>query len=306
MGTDFSLLFGGPLRPISAAAPFVPKAWSGMAPKPMTLVSWNLLAPPYKRSRKETDWRGRAEGQISWFAEQSPDVIGLQEFWLDPDHVSMWQGFAREKGYVMHVVPRVDGKQDGCALLIRHPPAACSFSAYHYEDWGSRILQVVELSVGDNAPPLVLMNTHLTFPHQSAHDPPMRRQQGRKLSELVRATAGPVCVFGDLNGDETDPAVTTLLTLGGLSPMPTASGREKGWISHVAHNGAHMACDMVLTRGCHVSAWSLGMLPALEPWPLGHCTICVSVAGHQPKGLALSDPDPDPDPDSDPDPDPDP
>jgi endonuclease/exonuclease/phosphatase family metal-dependent hydrolase len=77
----------------------------------------------------------------------------------------------------------------------------------------------------------------------------VRRQQARKLSELVRERSEPVCVFGDLNGDVDDPAVSELTTTGGLRSGAPATG----WVSHIAHTGDLMACDLVLTRGgCHV------------------------------------------------------
>ena len=53
-----------------------------------------------------------------------------------------------------------------------------------------------------------------------------------------------------------DEAVTVLRTMGGLEPMGAAA---MPWVSHVAHNGAHMACDLLLGRGrCTIGEWSLG------------------------------------------------
>jgi endonuclease/exonuclease/phosphatase family metal-dependent hydrolase len=269
--------------PIAAAAPISPSSSSLSASASLStlrLLSWNLLAPPYKRlehRREEAaadEWRPRALAQITLVAQASPDIIGLQEFWSANDgFVRLWKEFANEHGYVMHVVPRVDGKADGCCLLVRLPPSRCTFSAFTFDDWGSRILQMAQLRVSDSTPPLVLMQTHLTFPHASEHDPPMRYQQARKIVELCRADP-PVstCVFGDLNGDQDDPAVAFLTSSGGLRPMPPptraegvacdaadSTGPHMHWLTHVAHNGARMACDLILTRGdCCVREWTLG------------------------------------------------
>ena len=268
MSQDFNLVFGGPLKEIRVARPCVAadglRRMSGSTS--LKLMSWNLLAPPYRRfrdGRRETEasWRARMEEQIGQAAAADADVIGLQEFWVENEaFVASWSEFASSRGYTMHVVPRTDGKRDGCAMLVRLPSSDCRFSAYTYKDWGSRILQVAELTF--NGQPLTLMQTHLTFPHASAHDPPMRRQQGRKLAELTRARSEPLCVFGDLNGDVDDDAVRVLTTLGGLrappQPEPTAGEEAGDWVSHVAHTGDLMACDLVLTKGdCCVSAWRL-------------------------------------------------
>jgi endonuclease/exonuclease/phosphatase family metal-dependent hydrolase len=52
-----------------------------------------------------------------------------------------------------------------------------------------------------------------------------------------------------LAGDVDDPAVSGLTTTGGLRSGAPATG----WVSHIAHTGDLMACDLVLTRGgCHV------------------------------------------------------
>ena len=281
--------FGGPIRPIAVAAPFTPSSGSRSSSGSvgtLRLMSWNLLAPPYNRREQgppdaaAEEWRPRALAQLSLVAEALPDIVGLQEFWsANESFVLLWRDFADRFGYVMHVVPRVDSKSDGCCLLVRLPPSKCSFSGFTYDDWGSRILQMAELRVNDATPPLVLMQTHLTFPHRSEHDPPMRYQQARKISDLISELwksrgAIPTCIFGDLNGNQDDPAVTLLTESGGLRPMPPptraqdsvrdepeplAHPHKSGWITHVAHTGAHMACDLVLTRGdCCVREWTLG------------------------------------------------
>jgi endonuclease/exonuclease/phosphatase family metal-dependent hydrolase len=151
-----------------------------------------------------------------------------------------------------------------------------TFTAYTFDDWGARILQVADIRLrrnpgqgqggdGDDesgrAVPLTLMHTHMTFPHANEHDPPMRLQQARKISELLCASRSPgdaACLFGDLNGDADDPATEALTSIGGLRPMPPIEGGGR-WVSHIAHTGKEMACDHVLTRGaCQVRSWLLG------------------------------------------------
>ena len=257
---------GGPVKRISAP-PTVVSATSAASVRvaaSLKLLSWNLLAPPYNRRggghESEKSWRARAAKQIAHCTHRDADIIGLQEFWCDNEHVELWRQFAVAGGYTMHVLPRVDGKRDGCAMFVRLPGDWCRFSAYTFSDWGSRVVQVAELR-GDGLP-MTLMNTHLTFPHSNAHDPPMRCQQGRKLAELVRERPEPLCVFGDLNGDLEDDAVSVLTTLGGLRapPPPREEGeaRAEQWVSHMAHTGKLMACDLVLCRGaCRVAEWEL-------------------------------------------------
>ena len=258
----FDGLFGGALEPL-------PDTWSSVTlhprpspPPPMealTLMSWNLLAPPYVRSG-EADWRARAARQLDEVAAAAPDVLCLQEFWhKSAEHTAMWENFARAHAYHLLVSPRPGGKEDGCAMLLRGDAADVRVSALHFGDWGNRVVQVAEF--GPIGRRLVLLNSHLTFPHASAHDRPMRFHQGRKLGEYARALRTPCVVVGDLNGDEDDAAVGVLRARGGLTPMPPplSGGGTNGWVSHVSHRGDEMACDHVLAGdGVSVAAVRLG------------------------------------------------
>ena len=85
-------------------------------------------------------------------------------------------------------------------LAAPSPGAAAAFSAWTFNDWGDRVVQLLRLPIGEGGS-LSILNTHLTFPHPSEHDGPMRRQQARKLAEIVRAIEGGVLCFGDMNGD---------------------------------------------------------------------------------------------------------
>lgn len=270
--TDFDKIFRGPLLQTQSEAAIMPPPHAaaeraGQEPEQgsLSLMSWNLLATPYVRRRStETEQEGlrRAQQQISYTTAHLPDVVGLQEFYMSPRFVTLWRDFASRHGYIMHLCPRVHGKADGCCMLVRATCCAVppTFSTYTFDDWGHRVLQSCSLQLASARQPLVLMQTHLTFPHDNDWDPVMRRHQARKAAELVRQQHGATAVFGDLNAaDDKDEALMLLTTLGGLASLPaSADGERRRWISHVAHTGAHMACDLVLTRACRVERWHLG------------------------------------------------
>ena len=274
LGVKYDELFAGPAVPIAVSPPILPGAATTQQPPATTdslrLLSWNLLAPPYVRSggrEGEAAGLARAKQQIAYVADSDSDVIGLQEFWSGSEpYTDLWRAYASDHGYILHVCPRVNGKADGCAMLVRDTVCASpTFSAYTYDDWGSRVLQQCDLqmpTLGGASVPLTLMNTHLTFPHESEHDPAMRFHQARKIALLVNPhppTAATV-VLGDMNApDERDPALGVLTSLGGLTPLPPRGADGARWVSHVAHTGSLMACDQFLTRGaCRVSEWRLG------------------------------------------------
>ena len=52
----------------------------------LSLLSWNILAPPYKRlgggarESQRDEWKARVDSQIQAVREYDADVVGLQEF----------------------------------------------------------------------------------------------------------------------------------------------------------------------------------------------------------------------------------
>lgn len=91
----------------------------------LSILCWNLLAPPYRRmpGGRESDgtgWRARVAAQIEYVARADADIVALQEFWVaNRQATAMWQDFAARHRYCMFVSPRSRGKQDGCCLLMR-------------------------------------------------------------------------------------------------------------------------------------------------------------------------------------------
>ena len=128
--------FAGPLQALSAAGGYqstiVTPGYSASvgdagrsAPGAvaLSLMSYNLLAPPYRRHLTEVadgSWRPRVLKQIEEVAAADADIVGLQEFWhVSEPYVSLWRQFAAQHGYALFISPRTNAKQDGCALLLR-------------------------------------------------------------------------------------------------------------------------------------------------------------------------------------------
>ena len=333
-----STLFGGELKPLAPShstiydvAGTVYDAGVGVG-QSLSMMSWNLLAPCYKRPA-EVSPDARILAQMAVVRASQADIVNLQEFWLEPSHLRTWRSVAAEEGYCMLVSPRSGGKRDGCCMLVRRTMlcAAPEVEALSYNDWGNRVVQLVTLRLalalaltltlalalalaltltpiptltltltlamlrlaragGRDPFTLTVAHTHLTFPHEGAHDLEMRWHQARKLATLVQARArlNPVVVLGDLNGDVEDEAVSLLLASGVLAPM----SERTDWISHLAHNGKLMACDILavaderpapaLTR-VGFGDWSLGGTQEellSGGWLSDHRPLSVSLALH--------------------------
>ena len=170
----------------------------------LRLMSYNLLCPCYRNgyhglnrpplsfdSPIETpaEWGARTARQIKEIVAAKPDVVGLQEFYhADPQFRAQWEAFADGHGYAMVVTPRTGGRPDGCCLLVRVGSGikVIQVEAFGFADWGERVCQVVTATLpGSDGAMVTLINTHLNFPHENDHDPPMRFHQGRKLGQLA-------------------------------------------------------------------------------------------------------------------------
>ena len=155
-----STLFGGELKPLAPShstvydvAGTVYDAGVGVGTT-LSMMSWNLLAPCYKRPA-EVSPDARILAQTAVVRASQADIVNLQEFWLEPSHLRTWRSVAAEEGYCMLVSPRSGGKRDGCCMLVRRTLlcAAPEVEALSYNDWGDRVVQLVTLR---QAPALTL------------------------------------------------------------------------------------------------------------------------------------------------------
>eukprot|EP00967_Tisochrysis_lutea_P058589 scaffold74545_cov37-Tisochrysis_lutea.AAC.4 len=200
--------FGGPLVPLlsssytsilriegtatpSPSKPAMPHSGGGSGGREgerteeVSILCWNLLAPPYRRvaggrESDGSDWKERVSAQIEYVARADADIVALQEFWVANSlATSMWEEFALHNQYAMFVSPRTSGKEDGCCLLLKMRSAgadnsgcgyACKtiglsggltvgnraglcpeaevltgMSSLSFNDWGNRIVQSVEV-----------------------------------------------------------------------------------------------------------------------------------------------------------------
>ena len=213
-------------------------------PESFQVVTWNLLAPCWKRtsygreSKKREAWEERLKLSLNYLLEKDSDIICLQELWFDDAYLEIFQNAIRDS-YVMYTLQRVHNKPDGLAILLRKDlfPAPRALGVDFY-DFGSRVgLMLVWDSFS-------LLNTHLTFPHNNEYDRKLRISQVHDIQAVLsnHATNHHV-VAGDFNGSIYDEAVSQLLTEAYLIPMLEHSN----FVTHVSHRGDEMACDLFLS-----------------------------------------------------------
>ena len=213
-------------------------------PKTIRLGTFNMLAPCWKRLDEGREaqephlWRTRLERIIGLIQKQSLDVLLIQEFWFQPEYKKRFiQTF--EHKYDMFFLQRGNKKPDGLLMLlnINTMPSAKGYIGLDYNDFGSRVAQVLSFS------DFRIINTHLTFPHPNRYDPIMRLHQAKQLVDFMNLQPDYFYIVGgDLNGSLQDPAVRALLHTGVLKPMR----EDSNFRSHFSHNQEYMACDWLL------------------------------------------------------------
>ncbi|CAM9169928.1 unnamed protein product [Ectocarpus sp. 4 AP-2014] len=280
------------------------------------LTTFNLLAPCYKRMHSEVStpvggvgtgllanrakgqrtaresefdgvWRERALETVDFICRHmsSSDIICLQEFWLDPAYHAIFQS-ALEKDYEFYTVKRTGLKSDGVAVLLRRGKFdVLSQLGLSLSSIGNRVALIMHLREsgaggGEVGEDMILVNTHLAFPH-NALDRVNQMSQIRAVTDTVEGvmveaglpTMTPRVVVGDLNVEETDP-VCGHLGRNGFRSAFTSLHRERRVITHRNHRGEEVMCDHVFVkapgfagrrRGDSVAPATAPEIPGLVP-----------------------------------------
>jgi endonuclease/exonuclease/phosphatase family metal-dependent hydrolase len=147
------------------------------------VLSFNMLAPVYKRlsafdistgfRKREAQnmelWKGRANRTIKFFHEEvlpHGDIIALQELWLNPQYLGMFEHELRSRGYELRVLKRTGNKMDAVALAINgrlfqimdtQNISLCPLS--------DRVALILWVKHRETEKSIVVASTHLSFPH---------------------------------------------------------------------------------------------------------------------------------------------
>lgn len=259
----------------------------GAASPDLVVLTYNVLCPVYKRlqhGRRESDvpaqWRARMRDVINDIraCTPAPDVICLQEFWFENDNVQLFrEAFAAT--YTIFCAKRPGKKEDGLATLIKKSTRAFvrngnAVMPHRIRELsllprGDRVALLVALRLAPPAcePPsadcrprdLVIVNTHLTFPHAKLQKR-TRLDQARSISKYVHSfcidaiehhdpTGGlDVLVLGDLNGGTDSRVCNHLLRTGYSSCLAEVWGTGVSPATHRNHLGQNVFVDHVFIR----------------------------------------------------------
>lgn len=236
---------------------------------PLSLVTFNLLAPCYKRlfhpsgqERRDREqshpslWRPRLDAllQLLLTLSPAPDVIALQEVWFHPPFLARLEA-ALAPHFHLFYARRPCPKQDGLATLVRRRAAALHpvrppalVAAFPLAD-SDRVGLAVSLVLASGRPLLVL-NAHLTFPHCIRN----RRTRLEQADALVRFVAdaqlptAPALLLGDMNGDSDSRVCKRLADAGFHNCYVAVNGSAAAPATHRNHINQQVFVDHIFLR----------------------------------------------------------
>ena len=241
----------------------------------VSVCTFNVLAPCYKRLSSEFDresaheslWRSRHLSIINLLQSLQIHFICLQEFWLDnPTFVHLYESHLSSK-YSSYYVRRTGGLDDGLAIFIDRT---------HFEvidkidlllhDIGNRVGLLLHLQF--NGQCLLLVNIHLTFPH-NVYDRRLRLTQMKQFLHLIEEyqikknllNQCSIIFCGDFNeASDDDPVYQLILQKSFRSSYSIVHGKEPK-VTHLTHRDEQLGVDFIFYQSNILRPISSDLIP---------------------------------------------
>jgi mRNA deadenylase 3'-5' endonuclease subunit Ccr4 len=249
----------------------------------LSVCTFNVLAPCYKRLSSENDresayesiWRSRHLSIINLLQSLQIHLICLQEFWLDErSFIDLYESQLSSK-YSFHYVRRTHNLDDGLAILVdrNHLKVIDQYDLLLH-DIGNRVGLLLNLEY--NGQCLLLINIHLTFPHNS-FDRQLRLTQIKRFLQLINEyqikknllNKCSIILCGDFNSSSDNDTVYQLLEKQFQSSYLVINGKEPK-VTHLTHRNDQLGVDFIfyqsnilqpisselIPRGCDQRKWN--------------------------------------------------
>ncbi|KAK9291476.1 hypothetical protein L1049_019424 [Liquidambar formosana] len=242
----------------------------------ISCTTFNILAPIYKRlkhedpSCRESDyrayWLARNRRILDWLLCERSSIICLQEFWVGNEElVNMYEKRLGDAGYITFKLARTNNRGDGLLTAVHKDYfRVINHRDLLFNDFGDRVAQllhvelIVPSSQGRNnsmRQEILIVNTHLLFPHDSSLCL-VRLHQVYKILQYVESyqkennlNPMPIILCGDWNGSKRGHVYKFLRSLGFVSSYDTAhqytDADANKWVSHRNHRGNICGVDFI-------------------------------------------------------------
>ncbi|KAI7991083.1 putative calcium-binding protein [Camellia lanceoleosa] len=242
----------------------------------VSCTTFNILAPIYKRlngqnceSEFRELWLSRNESILDRLLTLSSSIICLQEFWVHNEElVTMYEKRLGDAGYVTYKLARTNNRGDGLLTAVHQNHFhVLNYQECLFNDIGDRVAQLLHLELlvhssenqlTNTRKEVLVMNTHLIFPHDSSYCF-VRLKQVYKMLKYIDSYCHenqlppvPVILCGDWNGSKKGNVYKFLQSQGFVSsydiahPYTNDAEDLSKWISHHNHRGNVCGVDFIL------------------------------------------------------------
>ncbi|KAL4187090.1 hypothetical protein AMTRI_Chr09g37410 [Amborella trichopoda] len=244
----------------------------------VSCTTFNILAPIYKRldplnqSCRESEfreyWLSRNQSILDRLLVEKSSIICLQEFWVgNAELVEMYEKRLDEAGYANYKLARTNNRGDGLLTAVHKDYfRVLNYRDLLFNDFGDRVAQLLHVQsavpysqsqIGNLQQEILIVNTHLLFPHNSCLSI-ARLHQVYKILKYVESYQGehmlnplPVILCGDWNGSKRGHVYKFLRSQGFVSSYDTvhrytdSDADAHKWVSHRNHRGNICGVDFI-------------------------------------------------------------
>ncbi|KAK9045090.1 hypothetical protein V6N11_058980 [Hibiscus sabdariffa] len=242
----------------------------------ITCTTFNILAPIYKRlshkdkNGRESDyrtyWLARNQRILDSLLYERSSIICLQEFWVGNEElVNMYEKRLGDAGYLNFKLGRTNNRGDGLLTAVHKDYLrVINYRELHFNDCGDRVAQLLHVELAtpasqrrnnDPCQEILIVNTHLLFPHDSSLCI-VRLYQVYKILQYVESYQKeynlnplPIMLCGDWNGSKRGHVYKFLRSQGFVSSYDTAhrytDADAHKWVSHLNHRGNICGVDFI-------------------------------------------------------------
>eukprot|EP00285_Hemiselmis_virescens_P009237 CAMPEP_0173408568 /NCGR_PEP_ID=MMETSP1356-20130122/70061_1 /TAXON_ID=77927 ORGANISM="Hemiselmis virescens, Strain PCC157" /NCGR_SAMPLE_ID=MMETSP1356 /ASSEMBLY_ACC=CAM_ASM_000847 /LENGTH=462 /DNA_ID=CAMNT_0014369899 /DNA_START=1 /DNA_END=1386 /DNA_ORIENTATION=+ len=239
----------------------------GGAPDPETITvsTFNIWCPLFRRMSEAVDgvdgarecefrdqYMQRNRDIITLLDDLDSDVICLQEFWVSNiELVDLYKSHFCQR-YTWSQLERTGDRGDGLVTLVKDRISVRDRRDIIFRDLGDRVAMLLRLQVPLAGPDdgstaeIVVVNTHLLFPHQPYFSI-IRLRELRKILgflELYRQQHRqdlPILIAGDFNGTPLEAHYNFLAQRN----FTASCDQSTTWVTHRNHLGEMLCVDYV-------------------------------------------------------------
>ncbi|XP_031253553.1 uncharacterized calcium-binding protein At1g02270 isoform X2 [Pistacia vera] len=203
---------------------------------------------------------------LDWLLCERSSIICLQEFWVGNEElVNIYEKRLGEAGYLHFKLGRTNNRGDGLLTAVHKDHfRIINYRQLLFNDCGDRVAQLLHVELvapfsqcrnGDVRQELLIVNTHLLFPHDSSlcivrlHQVYKILQHVESYQKEYNLNPIPIILCGDWNGSKRGHVYKFLRSQGFVSSYDTAhqytDADAHKWVSHRNHRGNICGVDFI-------------------------------------------------------------